>query len=982
VYGKRQLLALVIFAGLTNAAAQNLIVNPGFQNDFTSWSALWTRDSGVGTAQIVTSPVHSGSKACHIHHWGLQDWSLEPQAVVAVKPGQLYEYSAWVRVDSLAAGGVVQISVVLRDTRDSVLDWSYATASCTLSIGNYCLYKSQLLTSAGIASVQPRIIGVNACNAYADDFSFSLVDSVPSRFSHPYTLENSSIKATINPVSFGFTLQSKASGKSYLTDDAPLFQTTSIDSFADSLVFHCLYLQDDFPMDIAVSLTGNALKIALRADSARALSGDFTFPGAIASNTGDYLLIPKGTGIICPAVGAPAYMNKYYWIEFSEWQTDLCFTGVTDLTKGYMITTDDPWFTRLEFSGTSGSSALAPHLVHEASKHVYAKNRTVYYTIVDTGGYVSMCSWYRAHAQQSGYVKTFAQKEALVPAIDRLRGAVDFWIQGTGMWYSNAGFFRDLIDYGLDKALFSSGVSDLVVDTLNTLGFLTSVYDCYCDAYPPGNPGYVSDGYATDAIVQEDGTYLNGWLAYLANNQTLQAREVCATSHARYAMARVSAERQTKNLNCRFIDVEQAIGLQDCWSAVHPVNHFTDAMCRKKLFDTLRTSFSLVLGGEQARDFVFPFVDYGEGTMSFSPVTHAGYDWSTPELPDSNFINYDINPAIHVPLHGLIYHDVHVPTWYTGDGLSKVPAYWDEKDLFNILYSSMPLFMPPDTGYWKSNFERFMTSYNLVSAVTRSVGFAAMTGHRFLSPDKKVQQTTFTNGWTATVNFDSVNSYSLGTISIAPRGFYATDGAREVYRIVNGSGTTAAARLDDRLFINGYGTANAVHGVMSSGAVLLRKDSSWVHLAFIGSQNYVDLNPAQIPWPLTGMRVFTKDSSKEITPVAQPNGFLRINRVAGTDFYRILGTFTNIKQETQRFRPMSLTIARHAHTVSITYFISAVDGAKVDLLDCKGRTIRTFVDPDRKTGTHRLDLVCPIDGIVIIKVQTGAVVIVKKVLMY
>ncbi len=81
---------------------------------------MWTRDTNVGTAQIVTSPVHSGSKACHIHHWGLQDWSLEPQAVVAVKPGQLYEYSAWVRVDSLAAGGVVQIGTVLRDTRDSV----------------------------------------------------------------------------------------------------------------------------------------------------------------------------------------------------------------------------------------------------------------------------------------------------------------------------------------------------------------------------------------------------------------------------------------------------------------------------------------------------------------------------------------------------------------------------------------------------------------------------------------------------------------------------------------------------------------------------------------------------------------------------------------------------------------------------------------------------------------------------------------------
>ena len=975
------MLFLAVFICVFTAGAQNLIVNPGFENDFTQWSALWTHDAGVGTAQIITSPVHSGGKACHIHHWGLQDWSLEPQTIVSVKPGQLYEYSAWVRVDSLASGGNVQINVVLRDGKDSVIDWSYATASCTLSNHSYRQYKSQFLTGTAAISVQPRIIGVGGCDAYADDFSFSLIDSVPSRFSHPFTLENSSIKATINPVSFGVTLLSKASGKSYITEDAPLFQTTSIDSFADSLVFHCRYLQDNFPMDVTVSLTGNALKIGLRADSGAALSGDFTFPGAIASNTGDYLLIPKGTGIICPAANAPSYMDRYYWTSFSDWQTDLCFTGVTDLTKGYMITTDDPWFTRLEFTETSSSSARSPHLVHEASKHVFAKNRTVYYTVVDTGGYVSMCSWYRGHAQQTGFVKTFPQKQAMAPAIGRLRGAVDFWIQGTGMWYSNARFFRDLIDYGIDRAIFSSGVTDRVVDTLNTLGFLTSDYDCYCDAYPPGNPGYVSDGYAADAIVQEDGTFLNGWLAYLANNQTLQAREVCATSHARYAMARVTAERQTKKLNCRFIDVEQAIGLEDCWSTVHPVNRFTDAMCRKKLFDTLRTSFSLVLGGEQARDFVFPFVDYGEGTMSFSPVADAGYDWIKPEAPDSNFINYDINPAIHVPLHGLAYHDVHIPTWYTGDGLSKVPAFWDEKDLYNILYSSMPLFMPPDTTYWKNNFERFLTSFNLVSAVTRSVGFAKMTNHRFLSQDKKVQQTTFENGWTITVNFDTANAYSLGTVSLAPRGFYATDGVREAYRIVNGLGKIAVARIDDRLFINGYGNATAMHGVMSTGAALLRKDSSWVHLAFIGGQNYVDINPAQILWPLTGMRVFTKDSSKEITPTAQANGFFRINRIAGIDFYRIKGAFTNVKKEGPRVRPMVLTVARHAQKLSIGYFHPGGKETKIDIMDCQGRTLKTFVDPGRRTGVHHMDFASSTNGIAIVKAQIGDAVMVKKVLI-
>jgi hypothetical protein len=294
----------------------------------------------------------------------------------------------------------------------------------------------------------------------------------------------------------------------------------------------------------------------------------------------------------------------------------------------------------------------------------------------------------------------------------------------------------------------------------------------------------------------------------------------------------------------------------------------------------------------------------------------------------------------------------------------------------------MPLFMPPDTTYWKNNFERFLTSFNLVSAVTRSVGFAKMTNHRFLSQDKKVQQTTFENGWTITVNFDTANAYSLGTVSLAPRGFYATDGVREAYRIVNGLGKIAVARIDDRLFINGYGNATAMHGVMSTGAALLRKDSSWVHLAFIGGQNYVDINPAQILWPLTGMRVFTKDSSKEITPTAQANGFFRINRIAGIDFYRIKGAFTNVKKEGPRVRPMVLTVARHAQKLSIGYFHPGGKETKIDIMDCQGRTLRTFVDPDRSEGIHHMDLMSAIDGVAILKVRMGDAVIIKKVLMY
>jgi hypothetical protein len=970
-------LLLALAAAVHSMYAQNLISNPGFESDSTGWPALYTRVSGTGTRTIVPAPVHSGVKAAHIRYWGTQDWGLQTQADFMVRAGQLYEYSVWVRTDSLASGANAEISVVLMDSARQALNWSYAAVACTLSTGVYSQYLTRLIIPSNTAYIRPRIIGSNPVDMYADDFSLRLVDSVPALLMHPFVLQNDRIRVSIDPVFFSFDLTSKATAVTRSSAGVGIFQTLSVDSFPDSVRFHCTYLPGNWPVILAFSINGPALSLSLRADSAQALARGIDFPGPITSLPGEYLIIPNGTGIICPAQNAPAYMDRYFWLDCSQWQVDMGFTGVTDLTKGYMVTSDDPWFTQFSYNAPGNADPRSLQVTLLPGKKLFARNRTLHYTVIDTGGYVSMCSWYRSHAEEQGYVKTWAQKTQTVAVTDRLKGAVDFWINGGGFWYSNAGAFRDLIDYGMDRAIFSGNFSNSVVDTLNTLGFLTSEYDCYCDAYPPGHAGFVSDGYNTGAIVNEDGSYKNGWLAYINNNtDSIQAQEVCSATHAKYALPRITAERAAKRLTCRFIDVELAIGLQECWSPAHPVNHYTDACARRKLFDTLRTAFGLVLGGEQARDFAFPFVDYGEGSMSFAPVADAGYDWKTPEAPDSDFIHYDINPAIHVPLHGLVYHDVHIPTWYTGDGVSKVPAFWDDKDLYSILYASMPLFMPPDTGYWKTNFERFLTSYHLVSAVTRSAGFAKMIGHKALSADWKVQQTSFDNGWNVTVNFDSTASYALGARVVAPRGFYATDGQQEVSRLLVNGQKIAAVRLADRIFVNGYGTQQAAYGLRSSGAAYLKQNGTFANLAFIGKQASIDLDTLHLAWPVTNLRVFTKDRSQTITPTAQADGFVRITRIPGIDFYRLEGSFTGVNSNkiNRSLIPFAFTVTRFHHGILVrgTSGGGANKAVTVTVLNAAGRTVASMHDHADAAGAFTLKTGGRIPaGVYIVRVITG-----------
>ena len=54
---------------------------------------------------------------------------------------------------------------------------------------------------------------------------------------------------------------------------------------------------------------------------------------------------------------------------------------------------------------------------------------------------------------------------------------------------------------------------------------------------------------------------------------------------------------------------------------------------------------------------------------------------------------------------------------------------------------------------WGKNKERFAASYRAVAPVARATGYAEMTDHRFLTPDRTVQQMAFANGIVVTVNF-------------------------------------------------------------------------------------------------------------------------------------------------------------------------------------------------------------------------------------
>lgn len=867
--------------------SQNLINNPGFEDGINQWLGFWSRD-GAGNGSIISTPVHSGTNAIKIIYPGMQDWAFSTGSRFTVLPGQIYNISCWAKTDTII-NGRAQFSLILYDSDNNVLDWSYSPLIFDAQKGDYKLYSSRFMMPAKVKYIEPKLMGWNPCGLYADDFS--LILNPYQSLSGDYSIENSSIKATVHIPLLSMMLTNKTSLKIYNTESSPIMTVDSVQHISpQSIVLHGRLLNETAPhFDMVLSLDNKALKINLVGDSLITLNSGINFPGSIFSKSNEYMIIPRGTGAIIP-------VNKQFpYGAFSTygWKSSMSFAGVTNLTDGYMVSTDDQWDASFSIDLPADKNYYTVHLINESAKGMLGYNRTIYLNLVDNG-YTEMCKWYRQHSETLGHVKTLSQKLSENPNIDKLIGAVDFW----GITFDITSEFLDTMKLvGMDKAIWnfdangSTADFSKIIDSINSKGFLSSRYDIYTDVFPPVHPEwtwYRTEGYHDDVIIDFDGQLHKGWVAN-EQGQPFQGYYTCSQTHLNYCQNHLPKDLSKNHYNSRFIDVETASYLMECYSARHPATRKQDAAARNNLLNYIKNNNQLVIGSEEGYDFAFQNVDYGEGTMTMESIANSAYSWSNSDyLLTQSYIANNIKPAIRVPLHGLTYHDVHIPTWWTGDGATRVPDYWDDKNLWNILYGTMPLYLPSGRKYWNENFEKFIDGYHLISAITRNVGYEKMTSHQFITTDWKVQKTTFANGWNIVANFDSL-PYAWNGKVLAPKGFYASDEkGNEVYKLSEQGNIIDWAFADGRIFFNPHGTEIAKNGVRTTGSVFIKNYGEYLLVSFIGNQNYVDLNASMLPYNISNIyKVYDWFTGIPISLIDAGGGWKKLQKTNNKLFYKV-----------------------------------------------------------------------------------------------
>ncbi len=569
--------------------------------------------------------------------------------------------------------------------------------------------------------------------------------------------ENSAISVSLDAADGTMTILDKRTGERWV--QKAVVRGTMAETTISAHGITGLWRASGFSVDTSmqIELDGDKPEFTVTLSAQRDMTSPLRYPLPFVTQAGTCLVIPMNEGISYPVDDASVGTQRL--IAYGGHGICMPFWGATDGQRGYMAILETPDDAAILIARHDGKLCVMPEWDPQKGQFGYA--RKVRYVFLDKGGHVAMCKRYRSYARQTGLLKTLTDKRAVNPNVDLLIGAVNVWY-----WEKDPlGMVRDMKSRGIDRILWSNRASPEMIQAMNDLGgVLTSRYDIYQDLMDPNvvkeqlrsvHPDWTQAAWPADIMLDERGDWRKGWEVRGKDGKMYPCAVLCDKQAVKYAAERVPAELKTHPYRCRFIDTTTAAPWRECYHPDHPMTRGESRHWKMELLRYMSQDVRLVTGSETGHDAAVPFVHYFEGMLSLGPyrVPDSGRQmqkiWQ--EVPE-RVAKYQLGHNYRLPLWELVYHDCVVAQWYWGDYNNKLPALWDKRDLFNILYGTPPMFMF-SREFWEQNKDRFLRSYKDTCSVARAVGYSEMVDHSFLTDDRSVQQTRFANGVVVTVNF-------------------------------------------------------------------------------------------------------------------------------------------------------------------------------------------------------------------------------------
>jgi hypothetical protein len=551
------------------------------------------------------------------------------------------------------------------------------------------------------------------------------------------------------------------------------------------------------PVDLTIALEEPAQVVVSLKPSAAGRPVPFAFPWpVVAPSANAELVLPVDEGVLLPAIAVdvPKVVATYGYGLFGLSMPWLGFVEAEQGLLALVETTDD---FRLK---VGESAALTPTPAHGRvltigvewlpSRDDLRYERRIRFCAFARGGYVALAKRYRQFLLDSGRFRTLADKARELPQINKLIGAINIHDQA-----KNDSVLEWMIASGIRRALYYGPRDRRRNEKARAVGYVTGRYDnCGQIATPellevwgrPESPGeQLKLGYPDEAIVRRDGSLVEGFAYPIGIKggvvpagqplKTMRAVRRCSAAKQFWLQQNLPRQAAEQALTARFLDEETAQPLTECYSSKHPLTRTEDRQARLDLFNYLR-SLGQVAGSEAGADWAMHALHYLEGSLTLSYFSYPPgiYVGTAPFDMPQEYIATQFNMVRRVPLLALVYHDSVLMTWrwnHTPNRWVRGAEYWDEWDLIHLLYGGMPMFIVSEQSIADKG-PRMLQTYRNVGGVLEKIGGSEMLSHRFLTPDRQVQETGFANGWRVVVNFHEDQPYQAEAgPRLAPKSF-------------------------------------------------------------------------------------------------------------------------------------------------------------------------------------------------------------------